>query len=76
MEVPSEDSLSSDGYECASPDDISLPPLAETPESIVVQWDVEEGFCCPQQPELAPPWGGRPPHHTRSVPPHICWSLN
>nr|XP_046259696.1 uncharacterized protein ccdc141 [Scatophagus argus] len=34
-----------DEYECASPDDISLPPLAETPESNMVQSDIEEGFC-------------------------------
>lgn len=40
-----EDSLSNDEYDCASPDDISLPPLAETPESNVIQSDVEEGFC-------------------------------
>lgn len=40
-----EDFLSSDEYECASPDDISLPPLAETPESNVVQSDLEEGHC-------------------------------
>lgn len=44
-EVLSEDSLSTDEYECPSPDDISLPPLAETPESILVQSDVEEGMC-------------------------------
>ncbi|XP_067458887.1 coiled-coil domain-containing protein 141 isoform X2 [Thunnus thynnus] len=44
-EVMTEDSLSNDEYECASPDDISLPPLAETPESIAVQSDVEESFC-------------------------------
>lgn len=44
QEVMSEDSLSNDEYECTSPDDISLPPLAETPESIVLQSDVEE-FC-------------------------------
>lgn len=41
----SEDSLSNDEYDCASPDDISLPPLAETPESNMVQSDFEEGFC-------------------------------
>lgn len=40
-----EDFLSSDEYECASPDDISLPPLAETPESNMVQSDLEEGHC-------------------------------
>lgn len=45
QEVMTEDSLSNDEYECASPDDISLPPLAETPESNVVQSDIEEGFC-------------------------------
>uniref|UniRef100_UPI0037E93A2C uncharacterized protein ccdc141 n=1 Tax=Semicossyphus pulcher TaxID=241346 RepID=UPI0037E93A2C len=45
QEVMTEDSLSNDEYECASPDDISLPPLAETPESIMVQSDLEEGFC-------------------------------
>ncbi|XP_076603855.1 uncharacterized protein LOC143330952 isoform X2 [Chaetodon auriga] len=44
-EVMTEDSLSNDEYECASPDDISLPSLAETPESNMVQSDVEEGFC-------------------------------
>ncbi|XP_075968316.1 coiled-coil domain-containing protein 141 [Anarhichas minor] len=45
QEVMSDDSLSNDEYDCASPDDISLPPLAETPESITVQSDVEESFC-------------------------------
>ncbi|KAM6978464.1 uncharacterized protein ccdc141 [Tautogolabrus adspersus] len=45
QEVMIEDYLSNDEYECASPDDISLPPLAETPESIMVQSDVEEGLC-------------------------------
>ncbi|XP_069388735.1 coiled-coil domain-containing protein 141 isoform X3 [Paralichthys olivaceus] len=45
QEVLTEDSLSNDEYECASPDDISLPPLAETPESGLVQSDFEEGFC-------------------------------
>ncbi|XP_070832697.1 centromere-associated protein E-like [Chaetodon trifascialis] len=45
QEVMTEDSLSNDEYECASPDDISLPSLAETPESNMVQSDVEEGFC-------------------------------
>lgn len=44
-EVMTEDSLSNDEYECASPDDISLPPLAETPESIALQSDIEENFC-------------------------------
>ncbi|XP_068592421.1 coiled-coil domain-containing protein 141 isoform X2 [Cebidichthys violaceus] len=45
QEEMSDDSLSNDEYDCASPDDISLPPLAETPESITVQSDVEESFC-------------------------------
>ncbi|XP_047198504.1 uncharacterized protein LOC118120004 [Hippoglossus stenolepis] len=45
QEVMSEDSLSNDEYECVSPDDISLPPLAETPESGLVQSDFEEGYC-------------------------------
>lgn len=40
-----EDSLSSNEYDCASPDDISLPPLAGTPESMVIQSDVEESHC-------------------------------
>lgn len=45
QEIMTEDSLSNDEYDCASPDDISLPPLAETPESTVIQSDVEEGLC-------------------------------
>lgn len=45
QEAMTEDSLSTDDYECVSPDDISLPPLAETPESIMVQSDIEDGFC-------------------------------
>lgn len=40
-----EDTLSNDEYDCASPDDISLPPLAGTPESMVIQSDVEESHC-------------------------------
>nr|XP_033933434.1 probable GPI-anchored adhesin-like protein PGA55 [Pseudochaenichthys georgianus] len=44
-DVMMEDSLSNDEYDCASPDDMSLPPLAETPESIMIQSDVEEGYC-------------------------------
>uniref|UniRef100_A0A665TSA4 Ig-like domain-containing protein n=1 Tax=Echeneis naucrates TaxID=173247 RepID=A0A665TSA4_ECHNA len=40
-----EDSFSNDDYECVSPDDISLPPLAETPESGMLQSDFEEGVC-------------------------------
>lgn len=45
QEAMTEDSLSNDEYDCVSPDDISLPPLAETPESFMVQSDIEEGFC-------------------------------
>ncbi|XP_072300387.1 uncharacterized protein ccdc141 [Eucyclogobius newberryi] len=48
-DVQSEDSLSADEYDCPSPDDISLPPLAETPESILVQSDLEEGVCFSSQ---------------------------
>ncbi|KAK5610716.1 hypothetical protein CRENBAI_001053 [Crenichthys baileyi] len=44
-EVMTEDFFSNDDYDCASPDDISLPPLAETPESNMFLSDVEEGFC-------------------------------
>uniref|UniRef100_A0A3B3HTD9 Coiled-coil domain-containing protein 141 n=1 Tax=Oryzias latipes TaxID=8090 RepID=A0A3B3HTD9_ORYLA len=40
-----EDCFSNDEYDCASPDDISLPPLAETPESTMFQSDVEEALC-------------------------------
>lgn len=45
QDVTAEDSLSSDEYDCASPDDISLPSLAETPEPIAVQSDLEESHC-------------------------------
>lgn len=70
--------MSEGSYACTSPDDISLPPLAETPE--VVHSDVEEGFSSHsfhishqshQQPEAAatgPAHGGTgPPPLTRSV---------
>ncbi|XP_043104600.1 coiled-coil domain-containing protein 141 isoform X2 [Puntigrus tetrazona] len=42
-----EESLSNDEYECTSPDDISLPPLSETPESNIIQSenDLDDGFC-------------------------------
>ncbi|XP_062389611.1 coiled-coil domain-containing protein 141-like [Sardina pilchardus] len=42
-----EESLSNDEYECTSPDDISLPPLSETPESNLVQSenDLDDGCC-------------------------------
>ncbi|XP_060784928.1 coiled-coil domain-containing protein 141 isoform X3 [Neoarius graeffei] len=43
----SEESLSNDEYECTSPDDISLPPLSETPESNMVQSenDLDDSYC-------------------------------
>uniref|UniRef100_A0A8C8F5S8 Ig-like domain-containing protein n=1 Tax=Oncorhynchus tshawytscha TaxID=74940 RepID=A0A8C8F5S8_ONCTS len=47
-----EDSLSNDEYECTSPDDISLPPLSETPESNIVlsENDLDlDGFCLSSQ---------------------------
>ncbi|XP_053554487.1 coiled-coil domain-containing protein 141 isoform X2 [Bombina bombina] len=37
-----EDAVSGDEYECISPDDISLPPLAETPESNLLQSETEQ----------------------------------
>uniref|UniRef100_A0A8C1WCH4 Coiled-coil domain containing 141 n=1 Tax=Cyprinus carpio TaxID=7962 RepID=A0A8C1WCH4_CYPCA len=42
-----EESLSNDEYECTSPDDISLPPLSETPESNIIQSenDLDDGYC-------------------------------
>lgn len=45
QEVMTEDFLSNDEYECPSPDDVSLPPLAETPESNMFQSDIEESIC-------------------------------
>ncbi|XP_041700614.2 coiled-coil domain-containing protein 141 isoform X1 [Coregonus clupeaformis] len=47
-----EESLSNDEYECTSPDDISLPPLSETPESNIVlsENDMDlDGFCLSSQ---------------------------
>ncbi|XP_062312732.1 coiled-coil domain-containing protein 141 isoform X2 [Osmerus eperlanus] len=46
-EALTEESLSNDEYECTSPDDISLPPLSETPESNIVQLenDLDDGCC-------------------------------
>ncbi|XP_073769243.1 coiled-coil domain-containing protein 141 isoform X2 [Danio rerio] len=42
-----EESFSNDEYECTSPDDISLPPLSETPESNIIQSenDFDDGYC-------------------------------
>ncbi|XP_029461760.1 coiled-coil domain-containing protein 141 isoform X2 [Rhinatrema bivittatum] len=46
-EFLAEETLSGDEYECISPDDISLPPLAETPESTLLQSETEqEEHCC------------------------------
>ncbi|KAJ8352190.1 hypothetical protein SKAU_G00236660 [Synaphobranchus kaupii] len=46
-ELFTEESLSNDEYECTSPDDISLPPLSETPESNIIQSenDLDDGSC-------------------------------
>uniref|UniRef100_A0A4W5NU50 Ig-like domain-containing protein n=1 Tax=Hucho hucho TaxID=62062 RepID=A0A4W5NU50_9TELE len=47
-----EESLSNDEYECISPDDISLPPLSETPESNIVlsENDMDlDSFCLNSQ---------------------------
>ncbi|XP_071418397.1 coiled-coil domain-containing protein 141 [Pithys albifrons albifrons] len=43
-----EEILSGDEYECISPDDISLPPLSETPESNLLhsETELEEQYCC------------------------------
>ncbi|XP_067372880.1 DNA ligase 1-like [Channa argus] len=49
QEEMTEDSLSNNEYESPSPDDISLPPLADTPESSMVQSDIEEGICFSSQ---------------------------
>ncbi|XP_030066707.1 coiled-coil domain-containing protein 141 [Microcaecilia unicolor] len=46
-EFLAEETPSGDEYECISPDDISLPPLAETPESTFLQSETEqEEHCC------------------------------
>ncbi|KAG8432500.1 hypothetical protein GDO86_016951 [Hymenochirus boettgeri] len=41
-ELLAEEAASGDEYECISPDDISLPPLAETPESNLPQSETEQ----------------------------------
>ncbi|XP_040296944.1 coiled-coil domain-containing protein 141 isoform X1 [Bufo bufo] len=41
-EMLAEEAVSGDEYECISPDDISLPPLAETPESNLPQSETEQ----------------------------------
>nr|XP_026647515.1 coiled-coil domain-containing protein 141 [Zonotrichia albicollis] len=47
-EFLAEEAPSGDEYECISPDDISLPPLSETPESNLLhsETELEEQFCC------------------------------
>ncbi|KAM4026102.1 coiled-coil domain-containing protein 141 isoform 2-T2 [Anomaloglossus baeobatrachus] len=41
-ELLADEAVSGDEYECISPDDISLPPLAETPESNLPQSETEQ----------------------------------
>ncbi|XP_035186769.1 coiled-coil domain-containing protein 141 [Oxyura jamaicensis] len=46
-EFLAEEIPSGDEYECISPDDISLPPLSETPESVLFsETELEEQCCC------------------------------
>ncbi|XP_061464306.1 coiled-coil domain-containing protein 141 isoform X2 [Rhineura floridana] len=47
-ELLAEEVPSGDEYECISPDDISLPPLSETPESNILhsETELEEPPCC------------------------------
>ncbi|KAM6421116.1 coiled-coil domain-containing protein 141 [Rhynochetos jubatus] len=47
-ELLAEEIPSGDEYECISPDDISLPPLSETPESnlLLSETELEEQCCC------------------------------
>ncbi|XP_064023322.1 coiled-coil domain-containing protein 141 isoform X2 [Pogoniulus pusillus] len=47
-EFLAEEIPSGDEYECISPDDISLPPLSETPESnlLLSEAELEEQCCC------------------------------
>ncbi|XP_009702825.1 PREDICTED: coiled-coil domain-containing protein 141, partial [Cariama cristata] len=47
-EFLAEEIASGDEYECISPDDISLPPLSETPESNLLhsETELEEQCCC------------------------------
>uniref|UniRef100_A0A3B3QE08 Coiled-coil domain containing 141 n=1 Tax=Paramormyrops kingsleyae TaxID=1676925 RepID=A0A3B3QE08_9TELE len=45
QDLLTEEYLFNDEYECPSPDDISLPPLSETPESNMVQSENEDGMC-------------------------------
>ncbi|XP_078537619.1 coiled-coil domain-containing protein 141 isoform X2 [Lissotriton helveticus] len=51
IELSAEETPSGDEYECMSPDDMSLPPLSETPESNLLQSETEqeEQPCCSSQ---------------------------
>lgn len=52
-EFLAEEIPSGDEYECISPDDISLPPLSETPESNFLHSETElEEQCCCSSPSL------------------------
>lgn len=53
-ELLAEDGPSGDEYECISPDDISLPPLSETPESNLLhsETELEELLPCSSSPTL------------------------
>lgn len=52
-EFLAEEIPSGDEYECISPDDISLPPLSETPESNLLHSETElEEQCCCSSPSL------------------------
>ncbi|KAL8183553.1 UNVERIFIED_CONTAM: hypothetical protein K2H54_044367 [Gekko kuhli] len=53
-ELLAEDGPSGDEYECISPDDISLPPLSETPESNLLhsETELEEIPPCSSSPTL------------------------
>ncbi|KAM6946040.1 coiled-coil domain-containing protein 141 [Aplochiton taeniatus] len=82
QEVMTEESLSNDEYECTSPDDMSLPPLSETPESNMVQSDLDDGYCLSshsihvnqyshqlnQCPPQSDPSGGSGPSPTAGLP--------
>ncbi|XP_069081535.1 coiled-coil domain-containing protein 141 isoform X1 [Pleurodeles waltl] len=51
IELLAEETPSGDEYECISPDDMSLPPLSETPESNLLhsETEQEEQPCCSSQ---------------------------
>lgn len=73
------ETTSEGSYECTSPDDISLPPLAETPE--VVHSDLEEGFWShsfhtSQQSQQQPEPAGAGPAQRGSGPPPLTRSVD